>query len=143
MKKKYRCRKKGQSAIEFIVLTAFAMVFFVVFMSVMQSNISKLQIERDNTRMAQVMNILDSEIRYAESSMPIYTRDFELPSLIDGFPVNVSCQNSRDVVFKYKGSDYVYFLRDDVSDCDALGPGSNTIIRHCPSQLTICPVDFI
>lgn len=143
-----RSSKKAQSAVEFISLVAFAMLFFAVFLTLLQNNLTQNFAKQDDAHVHQVFNIIDSEIKLAQASPAEYVRIFEIPSDIQGIPFNISCHNGNDVVIDFKDKQYVYFLSSNVMG-GCLSPpihsGENTIKKFCYSNrlIVICPVEFI
>ena len=137
--------KKAQSAIEFISLVAVAMLFFAIFLILLQRNITQNFAEQDDAHVHQVFNIIDSEIKLAQSSPAVYTRSFEIRSDIQGVPFTLTCNNNADIVIDFKDKQYVYFLDQGVTGgCLHVTSGGNTIKKFCYSgALTKCPVKFI
>lgn len=136
--------KKAQSAIEFISLVAFAMLFFAIFLTLLQRNLTQNFAEQDDAHVHQVFNIIDSEIKLAQGSPAVYTRSFDIPSDIQGVPFNLSCKNGADIVIDFKDKQYIYFLDQGVSGgCLHVHSGENSIRKFCyPGALTKCPVEF-
>ena len=70
--------KRGQSAMEFIILIGFLLVAFVVFMLVIQENMKDRTDKRQNTQIIEIALSVKNEVDLAYQSSDGYVREFEL-----------------------------------------------------------------
>jgi len=70
--------KRGQSAMEFIILIGFLLVAFVVFMLVIQENMEDRTDKRQNTQIIEIALSVKNEVDLAYQSSDGYVREFEL-----------------------------------------------------------------
>lgn len=75
-------KKKGQSAIEFMIIIAGMMVVFVVLIAVIQLNIGSKGMERKDVAIYEMAQNLQDEINLAAASSDGYSRQFQLPYTI-------------------------------------------------------------
>jgi hypothetical protein len=135
--------KKGQFALEFVILVSFTIFFTAIFLVVIQKSYAQSQFIKEEEEIGQIMRIISTEVALADTAPVGYERRFYLPTEIYGEIYNVSSTDGWDVVFRYKGNTYVYFLDTqlDYYNCYnrpegcLLGPGFNHIIKdrsNCP-----------
>ena len=75
---------KGQSAIEFVVLVGAVLFFSIVFISIIQSNISEKTREQGFIEIKELANQIRNEILLASSTTEGYYREFTIPNRIMG-----------------------------------------------------------
>ncbi|MBU0894692.1 MAG: hypothetical protein KKF48_00310 [Nanoarchaeota archaeon] len=100
--------KKGQGAIEFLVLIGFVLIFFVTFLGVIQNNMNEKNKEKEKLLLQNIALSVRDEISLASESSEGYFRVFKIPQnvlgkeyevgIIEDF-VNVSMGN---MIFFYK-----------------------------------------
>jgi hypothetical protein len=73
---------KCQSAIEFVIVTAFLLFFFVLFIVAIQESMSDKVKENQERIVKNLAVIVQDEISMAHSSSNGYKREFKLPSEI-------------------------------------------------------------
>jgi hypothetical protein len=136
---------------------SFAIFFTAVFLVIMQKNYTEAKQITDENQVAQLMRLISSEISLAETSPNGYMRTFYVPTTINGEYYNVSSTDGVDVVFRYNGRIYVYYLANtslDEAHCatvDAegnsnclLSTGFNTIKKTCqPPPNRHCTLDLL
>jgi hypothetical protein len=133
--------KKGQFALEFVILISFTIFFTAIFLTVIQKSYADAQIIKQEEQVNQIMRIIYNEVSLAESSPSGYTREFYIPTNINGANYNLYSTDGVDVVFDYGGLTYVFFLANSTLDPDHCGagncllkPGYNTVRKECPSN---------
>jgi len=76
--------KKGQSAIEFIVIVGIALSFIVLFMSsVKMSQQEKIE-EKENQKINRIAMDIKEEIQVASQTLDGYKREFDVPKTVMG-----------------------------------------------------------
>jgi len=126
--------KKGQFALEFVILVSFTLLFSVVLLIVIQKNYAEAQTIQEEEQVNQIMRILSSEVNLAELSPSGYERTFYIPNLIDGQDYNISSYDDVAVLFNFNNKDYVFFFSGNSSlwgACSCVKPGYNTIKKDC------------
>ncbi|MGV8169313.1 MAG: hypothetical protein ACP5N3_04625 [Candidatus Nanoarchaeia archaeon] len=137
--------KKGQFALEFVVLVSFTILFASFLLVIVQSNYIESQRQKSEQQVIQLMRVIDTEVTLAQSSPSGYTRVFYLPSSIEGVPYSVrGSADGVDIVFDYSGATYVFFLSNgSLTDAKFLRTGYNTIYKDCSYQYSECYVRLI
>jgi hypothetical protein len=137
--------RKGQFALEFVVLVSFTILVTAIIIVVIQSNYIKSQQIKQEEQVMQVMRILNTEIDLAQSSPSGYTRTFYIPTQIEGVPYKLKSNDDVDVVFDYYGKTYVFFLANgSLKNSDAyLSTGYNKIHKSCTYQNSVCTVELL
>ncbi|HYD02843.1 MAG TPA: hypothetical protein VEC16_00940 [Alphaproteobacteria bacterium] len=132
---KLKKSSKGQSSMEFVILTGFMLIAFLVFYIVIQSKL--VEANRDSTDIAakQVETMIINELKIAESVTDGYYREFILPPKINGMPYNVSIipgvGGTPEIVIKYSNKERVYFvLQGYIDSSSTVGIGKNSISKN-------------
>lgn len=126
--------KKGQYAIEFIIVIAFSLLFLAVFLVYFQSELRDTALDRDRASAQQVYNLVLNEITMAEQSPAIYERTFYLPTSVQGIPYEANIYDGQDLVIDLNDNQFVYFLPRRIDEgYENFGVGQNTIVKTCPS----------
>jgi len=119
---------------EFVILTSFMLLAFLVFYIVIQSKM--VEANRDSTDNAakQIETIVVNELAVAESVTDGYYREFELPQSINGVDYNIQVMsgvnNTPEIVTKYSGRERVYFVHQGyVSGSSTVAKGKNNITK--------------
>jgi hypothetical protein len=82
-------RKRGQSAIEFLILTGAVLIFFLAFLGAIQYNIREKTQEKTRLEVREVALTLQNEISLARDAGDGYRRDFWIPTKISGLDYEV------------------------------------------------------
>lgn len=126
--------KKGQFALEFVILVSFTLLFSAVMLVVINKNYAESQNIQEEAQINQVMRIISSEVTLAELSPHGYVRTFYIPLLIDGQEYNVSSYDDVGLLFNFNNENYVFFFSGNSSlwgACSCIKPGYNTIKKDC------------
>jgi len=106
--------KKAQTSMEFVILTGFMLLAFLIFYIVIQSKLVETNRDSVDRAAGQVELLVVNELKLAESVTDGYYREFYLPEKIDGIEYTVSIMpgvgNTPEVVIKYNGRERVYFV---------------------------------
>jgi len=86
--------KKAQLSIEFSFIAGILLASFVIFMLIVQENLSEETRDRKMMEMKEVANIVKNEIDLAHSSIEGYRREFKLPSQVYGSDYDVRINES-------------------------------------------------
>lgn len=113
---------------EFVVLTAFMLLFFLAASIGIQNRILAAHYERNLEVASQLANLVNNEVILAEAVNEGYSRSFYLPVLIDGdnYSLYRPTPTSEDLVVTFRGQSYLFFL-DGTAPIAPLAPGRNTI----------------
>jgi hypothetical protein len=127
-------RKKAQSSMEFVILTGFMVLTFLVFYIVIQSKLIESNRDSTDKAMKQVETLIVNELKVAESVTDGYYREFSLPPRINGLDYNVSIMagagDTPEIVIKYGGKERVYFVPQTyVASTSTAGKGMNNISK--------------
>lgn len=132
-------RKKAQSSLEFVLLVSFVLMAMGAFLVLTQTNLASAKVERDAELINKVMNVLNSELLFAEQSSPGYKRTFYLPVALEGTEYSISAAFDgsfirQDIVIVYNERTYIFFLPDNairIQNPEKLSTGETTISKVC------------
>ena len=84
--------KKSQVGIEFIILVGFVLFFFVVFLAIIEGNISDKTKEQKSAFVRDIALSVQNEIRLASQSSDGYYREFKIPEKIgnEDYQINIT-----------------------------------------------------
>ena len=84
--------KRGQSAIEFLILVGAMLFVFVLFLGLFQKNIGEKIVEKRNYALTELALTIQNEINLASEASNGYSRTFEIPKDILGsdYDVNIT-----------------------------------------------------
>lgn len=120
--------KRGQSAIEFVVLVSFMIAVFFVFFVVIQGRIVDLAHKQDLIILEEANNIVVSEVDLALAAAPDFEHSFVISDKgTAGFTTNIS--NNREVVSRFANKEYVNFFPFNVTGHLNAINKNNTIYR--------------
>lgn len=126
----FNSSRKGQSALEFVIIIGFALLLISALIVVFQNRIRDMQEDRDVTRINQMYNLILSEIDFAQQARPFYNRSFYLPNEIGGQTYSLHINDKVDIVLTYNGVNNVRFLSDDARVIGQFNvPGRNIIYK--------------
>ena len=86
-------KRGAQSAIEFIILIGVFLFIFLIFLFVVQGNISGRVIENKNLAFQELALTVQDEINLAIESSEGYYREFEIPENMANTDYNISVVN--------------------------------------------------
>jgi len=121
--------KKAQSSIEFMVLVTFMMIIFTIFAMFIYSQISQTNTLRNREYVNQIKSIVFSELEIAESMTANYTKEFILPSYVDGNEYTINLTDGAELLINFRKQEYIYFLSKDVFNNSFLKTGTNTLYK--------------
>ena len=87
--------KNTQSSIEFIILIAFLLLFFVVFFEVIQGNLSDKMREKRDAEINDIAVTVQDEINMAFKSGDGYLREFRIPEKLMGESYEIKIISDR------------------------------------------------
>ena len=102
--------KLAQSAIEFLILTAFLLFSFTVFFVAVQWNMSDTIREREELVVKSVAVTVQEEINFASQSMDGYYRDFTIPEKINGRKYEINITGGETVYLRTVDGRYALAL---------------------------------
>lgn len=123
--KKYH--KKAQSSIEFAVLITFMMLFLAVFLVFIQSKTAEAQEAKNREYVTNIKNLVFNEITIAEAMPPNYTKNFTLPSYLDGSNYTININEGIEFVINFRNKEYTYFFIQDFNETSNIQKGLNQI----------------
>lgn len=88
-------KKRGQSALEFIIIFAAITFFFIIFMAAVQKNIERENKQKDTRLIQQVALDVKDEINLAAESSEGYSRNFTTPLNILGKQYEINLTSGR------------------------------------------------
>jgi hypothetical protein len=120
--------KKGQSAVEFVVLVSFMLIVFFIFFIVIQNRITQVTEQQDYQILQEANNIVVQEVALAQAAAPDFEHTFVISDRgTNGFEINIT--DAREVVATFEDKSYVNFFPFDVlGHLNALNE-NNTIYR--------------
>ena len=117
--------KKTQFAIEFTFLMAFMFVIFLSFTGIITAKILDAKENQRQQIAEDVAVFANNEIELAQSVSDGYSRNFTLPSRINGNNYSVIILDNREIVANYLDKEYVAFMKGNVTG--NLTTGRNTL----------------
>ena len=126
--------KKAQTSMEFVILTGFMLLAFLVFYVVIQAKLVEANRDSMDTAAKQIETLVVNELTVAESVTDGYYRVFELPERVNGMDYNIEIipgvNNTPEIVVQYNGKERVYFVPQTyVSTSSRIGKGLNNISK--------------
>jgi hypothetical protein len=127
--------KKGQSSVEFVILTGFMLLAFLTFYIIIQSKLVEANRETTDITAKQAELMVVNEITIAESVADGYYREFDLPPRVNGMQYDISVipgvGGTPEVVTKYVNKERVYFILQGYIDKDStVGIGRNNVSKN-------------
>jgi hypothetical protein len=127
--------RKAQTSMEFVILTGFMILAFLVFYIVIQSKLVEANRDSADKAAKQAELLVVNELRVAESVIDGYYREFELPQKINGMNYNISIMSgvggTPEIVIHYNGKERVYFVPQAyVSSFSSVSKGKNNISKN-------------
>ena len=107
-------KTNAQFSIEFVVLVAFMFLVFLVFISIMTSNLIESKETEAQETAEDIATLVSNEVYAAKPLSDGYTRTFELPNKINGNEYDIEIIDDRELVVNYLDEEYVYFLPEKV-----------------------------
>lgn len=122
-------KKKGQAAIEFAILLGFVLIGVSGLFILLASTLERYEINKDNAMMDQVINLVETEILFAESAEGNFEREFFLPQNLEGFTYEISLNDERELFIRYKELERVHFFTRDIHG--QINLGYNLVVKEC------------
>jgi hypothetical protein len=126
--------RKAQSSMEFVILTGFMLMAFLVFYIVIQVKLVEANQDTLDFSAKQVETLVVNEIKVAESVTDGYYRVFELPRQIKGMNYTIQILSgvagTPEIVIKYSNKERVYFVPQAYVDVlSTIDKGTNNISK--------------
>ncbi len=122
---------KAQTATEFVILTTFMLLVFLVFLMLIQGKMFESAKEKNELLAQNIMDKVTNEIRLAESVTDDYERTFDLPVfLANGVPYTINItgySGGGEILMTYEDVEKIYFLDSQISNSSTIGKGTNII----------------
>lgn len=106
---------KSQSATEFIVLASFMFLVIVGFFAVTSSKALEAREEANKKITEDIAELAYREIETAKSVNDGYTRNFAMPTTVNGINYSINIIDNRELVVNYLGYEYIKFLPSNVT----------------------------
>jgi hypothetical protein len=126
--------RKAQTSMEFVILTGFMLLAFLIFYTVIQAKL--VEANKDNIDVAakQIETLVVNELKIAESVSDGYYREFELPQEVNGMNYTVQIMpgvgNTPEIVVQYNGRERVYFVvQSYVNSASRVSKGWNNVSK--------------
>lgn len=126
--------KKAQSAVEFIILMGVVSMMFVIFVSIIQGNISDEVKDNRDTVLKEVALTVQNEISLAINAPDGYLREFTLPPNILGLDYEINLTGTSVFIRTLDSKHAIALPAQNVTD--AVNPGVN-IIRKINGTVSI------
>ena len=126
--------KKAQTSMEFVILTGFMLLAFLVFYVVIQAKLVEANRNSIDNSAKQVETLVVNELKVAESVTDGYYREFELPQKVNGMDYTIKIisgvGNTSEIVVQYNGKERVYYVPQTyVSNSSRVSKGMNNISK--------------
>jgi hypothetical protein len=83
-------QKKAQSSIEFIVLIGFVLFFFVIFMLIIEENMSLKRYQSQSSKIKELAVDVQDELNLALGASDGYQRNFFIPDQVAGLDYQIN-----------------------------------------------------
>lgn len=124
---------KAQTSTEFVILTTFMLLVFLVFLLLIQTKMSQSMVEKNDLLAQNIIDMIVNEIRLAESVTDDYERTFDLPAFLpNGIPYKLNITGyavGGEIVVIYENNEKIYFLDSQISNTSTIGIGQNVISK--------------
>jgi hypothetical protein len=74
-----------------------------------------------------IKNLVFNEITIAEAMPPNYTKNFTLPSYLDGSNYTININEGIEFVINFRNKEYTYFFIQDFNETSNIQKGLNQI----------------
>ena len=128
IRKRGKMEKEAQSAIEFVILIGFILLFFTMFFLAIQENMSDKIREKQNLALKEVVLTVQDEINLAFKSSDGYSRKFKLPEKIGNQDYDINIIEGM-VYVRTKNEKYAMAL-PIVTVEGEINKGSNDILKE-------------
>ena len=119
---------KSQSATEFIVLTSFMFLVILGFFAVTSSKALEAREEGNKKIAGDIAELAYREIETAKFVNDGYTRNFAMPTTVNGIDYSINIIDNRELVVNYLGYEHIKFLPSNMTG--NIVKGSNKISRN-------------
>ncbi len=137
-------RRRGQAAIEFLVLLGFMTLVFTAFIVVVEQRTSLAKQQGAQGELVGVAGIIEDEVTIAQKVRPGYERVFELPVLVENQQYNVTLsppQGPSEVAVSSGEFSHVLFLQVNLTNGSSAAPGRNKIRKDAQGAISISPTN--
>ncbi|MGE0793099.1 MAG: hypothetical protein AB7V77_02895 [Candidatus Woesearchaeota archaeon] len=107
--------KKGQSAMEFVILLTFMILVFSGFFLVIQTKILDVSESNEKTYLKELNNIVLNEVDLASTSKPDYHHPFNIPTNIKGKTYLIEILDNQEIVTLYENYEQINFLTTNIT----------------------------
>lgn len=118
---------RAQSSVEFLIITGFALIFFVAFLFSLTVSSSERLIERQRLTLQQAAQTVQEEVAFAHATVDGYERRFALPLNIVGLEYELDVVDNLLYVHTVEGEHALTVSLKNVTGMFV--PGANTIRR--------------
>jgi hypothetical protein len=119
--------RKAQASMEFLILTAFMLIFFLIITIGIQHRMYIAHLAENEKIASELASVINNEAILASSVHDGYEREFLLPVLIDGANYSLQLYDNQDLFIYYRGSSYLFFLDANMTNTTPLRAGYVTI----------------
>lgn len=125
---------KAQTSTEFVILTTFMLLVFLIFLTLIQTKMTESIKEKNDLLAQNVMDRVITEVRLAESVTEGYERIFTLPAFFENgisYQIEIEPYSSLgEIIITYEGVEKIYFLDSQIDPSSMIGIGDNTISKN-------------
>lgn len=122
--------KVSQSAIEFLVSIGIVMLFFALILIFFIQRSSMIETTSSQSIVDSLSRSIQEEIFLAKGVSGNYVRNFSLPGVVSGLPIEYALSNGREIIITYGNVSRITFLPTYVYG--ELSSGENTVIKKGP-----------
>jgi hypothetical protein len=133
--------KRGQGAIEFVIITTAMMLIFAVAFIAAQSTYVGVQQERLENQVYDFFTTIEIELKAAQQAGQGYERDIRIPKTFSGIPfvielrLNESSTSTDELVLNISNQEFVHFLQTPVNG--TLGRDMYTLYGGNPVEINL------
>lgn len=122
--------KRSQTAIEFVILIAFVLFFFVTFSLVIQGNMSDKLREKKNLAIKEIALTVQDEINLASSSSDGYFRTFKIPKNLNGQEYSIELNEGMVYIHTLDNKYAMALPIGNITVVNSIQKGENNITKE-------------
>ncbi len=124
-----RRARQGQSAFEFVMLSAALLLGISILIIGAQSMLIGIAHDEDSKYISVLVKAINDELAFAASQPDGYKHEFELPQFVNGYTYRVEVieeSPARDaILITYKTHEFFWFAAQDIAATSTIEPGTN------------------
>ena len=113
--------KKGQTAIEFLIVCGAVLLFFIIFFALIENNIADKMKEKRTAALRDETLAVQREIYFAYTSTDGYSREFTIPQQVSGMDWNISINSQMIYAITLDIKDAISFSIQNITGQPRIG----------------------